>query len=257
VLLNQGRNAVVQPGQIGHLDASRSVRALGVPSASIDRSAGDVHLAGNPHYLLDPLCGLQVATALRDRFVSLWPGQRERFVANHRKLQQQLAAAMVGEKLAALYDHDAEKLALAYGNGTLLEVLREQGDLSALGGWFQALQPHRGAAVVVDHDLWPYFAERAGLSVFGFLEPRPGMTPTSAHLAALTERMREAKVKVVLTAAYFPPQYAKLVTDAVGGVIAPMAHQPGAQPGTDDYVAFVDYNVRTLVAALGSATTRQ
>jgi ABC-type Zn uptake system ZnuABC Zn-binding protein ZnuA len=250
VLIRNSRNQSAQPGQIGHLDASRVVRALNVPTASIDRSAGDLHMNGNPHYLLDPLCGLQVAALLRDRMTALWPAERTTFAQNFTAFRDRLAVAMVGKELAALYEHDAEQLAIAFGKGTLAAALKEQGDLDRLGGWFGALLPLRGSKVVVDHDLWPYFAERFGLTVFGYLEPRPGMTPSTGHLTQLIERMQGAQVRTVLAATYFPVQYARSVQKATGAGIAPMAHQPGARADTDDYIAFVDYNVRTLVAAL-------
>ena len=257
VLINNSRNPAAQPGQIGHLDASRVVRALNVPTASIDRSAGDLHMNGNPHYLLDPLCGLQVAALLRDRMTALWPADKAVFAQNYQVFRQRLAEAMVGKELAALYEHDAEQLAIAFGKGTLAAALKEQGDLGKLGGWFGALLPLRGSKVVVDHDLWPYFAERFGLTVFGYIEPRPGMTPSTGHLTQLIERMQGAEVRVLLASTYFPVQYAQSVQKATGAVIAAMAHQPGARPDTDDYVAFVDHNVRTLVAALTPAKSGQ
>ena len=250
VLIQNGRNPATQPGQLGNLDASRVVRALGVPTAGVDRAAGDVHMSGNPHYLLDPLCGLQVAALLRDRMAALWPAAQAAFAANFTALQKRLAEAMVGPELAKAYEYEAEKLALAYGNGTLLDVLKEQGDLNRLGGWFAALAPLRNSKIVVDHDLWPYFAERFGLTVFGFLEPKPGMTPSTAHLAQLAERMRAGHVGALLAVPYFPLQYAQVLQKKVPVTIAEVAHQPGARPGTDDYVAFVDHNVRTVVAAL-------
>lgn len=252
VLVTQSRNAAAQPGQLGRLDASRVVRALQVPTASIDRSAGDLHQNGNPHYLLDPLCGLEVAALLRDRMAALWPGEKATFGANFVALRARLAEAMVGVELAKLYEHDAEQLALAFGKGTLAGALQEQGDLGKLSGWFGALLPHRGAPVVVDHDLWPYFAERFGLSLFGYLEPRPGMTPSTAHLEALAARMREAKVRAVLASTYFPVRWAEAVAKPTGAAVVAMAHQPGAREGTEDYVAFVDYNVRMVAAALQS-----
>jgi ABC-type Zn uptake system ZnuABC Zn-binding protein ZnuA len=252
VLVNNSRNQGAQPGQIGHLDASRAVRALNVPTATTTRAAGDVHMNGNPHFLLDPLCGLEVAALLRDRFAALWPAGREVFVSNFTAFRQRMAEAMVGAELAKLYEYDAEKLAQAFGKSTLIELLRGQGDLGRLGGWFAAMAPLRGTQVVVDHDLWPYFAERFGLAVFGYLEPRPGMTPTTAHLEQLIARMKAAQARVVLASSYFPVQYANTVRQATGATIVPMAHQPSARPGTDDYIAFVDYNVRTLLAALSA-----
>ncbi|MBX3463799.1 MAG: zinc ABC transporter substrate-binding protein [Planctomycetes bacterium] len=252
VLVRNSRNGSLLPGQLGRLDASRAVRALNVPAGALGRLAGDVHPGGNPHYLLDPLCGLEVAAMLRDRCAALWPAEREEFLARFAAFRADLATAMVGPGLAPLYEHDAERLALAFGNGTLVDMLREQGDLERLEGWFAAMAPHRGARVVTDHDLWPYFAERFGLSVFGYLEPRPGVTPTTAHLEQLAARMRQADVRVILTATYFPRQHATALQQATGARIVAMAHQPGARPGTDDYVDCIGHNVRVLAAALAA-----
>ncbi|HZN41121.1 MAG TPA: metal ABC transporter substrate-binding protein [Planctomycetota bacterium] len=250
VLLSNARNGAVLAGQPGYVDCSTAVRALGVPTGPVDRSQGDVHAAGNPHYLTDPLCGLQVAALVTERLTQLRPAAQATFARNLQELRKRLAVAMVGENLAARYDDDAERLALLFGAGKLATLLREQGDLADLGGWFGALLPHRGAPLVVDHDLWPYFAERFGLTVVAQLEPRPGVAPTTAHLEKVIARMRSDRVRVIATASYFPPRHAEFVRQATGAQVAVLAHQPGALPGTDDYCAFVDHNVRALVAVL-------
>jgi ABC-type Zn uptake system ZnuABC Zn-binding protein ZnuA len=250
VLVDNARNAAVLGGGPGRIDASTAVEKLGLPQGPIDRSHGDVHAGGNPHFLSDPLRGLQVAAVLRDRFTALRPELRDTFAANFQKLRNALSEAMVGKDLAVLYGHDAEKLALLFGAGTLLTVLDEQGDRDKLHGWFGDLAPFRGAKVVADHDLWLYFAQRFGLEVIGFFEPKPGIAPTGPHLSALIGRMRAEHVQVILSAPYFAPQHAELVERATSARIAAMAHQVGSRPGTDDYVSFLDYNVQTVLAAL-------
>lgn len=256
LLVQNGRNRAVLPGGPGSVRAAEAVRALNVPAPSTDRSHGDVHAGGNPHFLLDPLCGLQVARLLAARFAARWPAGREHFTARLDGFRRQLAAAMVGEQVAALYEHDAETFAELFPSGRLEELLREHGDLERLGGWFGALRPWRGAAVVADHDLWPYFAERCGLRVVGFCEPKPGIAPTTSHLAELVERMRSERVGAILAVPYFAPQHVGLLARATGARIAPMAHQPGARPDTGDYVQFVDHNVRAVVEALRAARDR-
>lgn len=249
-VVDNARNGAVLVGKPGRLDASAAVRALGVPAAGADRSLGDVHAHGNPHYLLDPLCGLQVAALLRDRFVAAWPAEAATFANNFAAFRQRLAVAMVGEALARRYEYDAEKLAIAFGKGTLADVLREQGDLDDLAGWFGQLLPWRGAVVVADHDLWPYFTERCGVVVGALLEPRPGVSPSTAHLEAVIQQVRRQQLRAILVAPYFPRQHAERVAKATGLGIAAMAHQCGAVAGTDDYLACVDHNVRALAAAL-------
>lgn len=250
LLVGNARNGHVLPGSPGRIDGSVAVRALGVPGPQASRADGELHAGGNPHYLLDPLCGLEVAGLLRDRFTALWPADRDRFAAGYATLRQRLAAAMVGAEVAARYDHDAARLAQAFAAGTLLDVLEAHGDRARLGGWFAAMAARRGSRVVVDHELWPYFAERFGLEVVATLEPRPGVAPSTAHLQHVIEQARRRGASAVLRASYFPRQHAERVAAALGIPVVVLAHQCGALPGTDDYVAFVDHNVRALAAAL-------
>jgi ABC-type Zn uptake system ZnuABC Zn-binding protein ZnuA len=258
-LVDNARNGAVLAGRPGRIDASAAVRAIGVPGGRRDRSRGDVHAAGNPHYLADPLCGLQVAALLRDRFATLWPAQRGAFEAGFAALRRRVAAAMVGTELAQRYEHDAERLAILFGKGQLDPVLREQGDLELLAGWFGAMRPFRGARVVADHDIWPYFAERFGLDVIAFFEPGPGIAPTTRHLETVVAAVRELSATAILSAPFFAPQHAELVARTTVARIAAMAHQTGAVArgdvaAEDAYVAFVDHNVRAVAAALQTGT---
>lgn len=212
VLLQNARNARVLTGQPGHLDASRAITPLEVPSGEVDRSMGDVHAAGNPHYLLDPENGLAVARLIRDRLIELRPAAADGFRERYAAFEQELREAEVR--------------------------------------WTEALQKARGVKVVVDHNLWPYFAQRYGLIVAGHLEPKPGLPPTTKHLATAVEEMKSDEIRVVLSSPYFDPRHADFVARATGARIVPLAHQVGARPGVDTYLALINYNVEQLGAAL-------
>ena len=248
-LLQSARNTAVLPGGEGFIDASVVISPHGVPSGPIDRSMGDIHPGGNPHYLVDPLNGLRVAALLRDRFSALRPGARDLFSAQYADFRQRLGAALVGEALSRKYDF--EKLALLAEHGRLAGFLDSQGDTALFGGWLAALKPHAGTKVVTEHDGWSYFLERFGLRVTAFLEPIPGVPPTTSHLGTVIERMRAEQIGVVLTTAYFDPRYARFVAENTGAAVVPVAHQVGARPGTDDYLSMTDYNVSQVAAALG------
>ncbi|MDE0205763.1 MAG: metal ABC transporter substrate-binding protein [Candidatus Tectomicrobia bacterium] len=247
-LLESARNAAILPRGAGFIDASEVIPALGVPSGPIDRSMGDIHPGGNPHYLLDPLNGLRVAALLRDRFTALRPEAGEYFAARYADFRQRLGAGLVGEALSRKYDF--EKLALLAGHGRLAGFLDSQGDAALLGGWLAAMRPHAGVKAVAEHDAWAYFAARFGLRLIDFLEPIPGVPPTTSHIGAVIEKMRAEQVGVVLTIAYYDPRYARFVTEKTGAAVVPFAHQVGARPGTDDYLSMMDYNVSQLAAAL-------
>lgn len=212
VLLQNASNRRVLAGQPGHLDASRAIAPLEVPAGTIDRSMGDVHPAGNPHYLLDPENGLKVADAIRARLSELRPEARDGF-------QQR-------------YDAFAKKV-------------RE-----GLERWAVELKPFAGTPVIADHNMWPYFAARFGVKVSGFLEPKPGLAPTTKHLGEIVAKMKADRVRVILASPYFDKRHARFVQEQTGCAIAELAHQVGGRKGTDDYLALCEFNVHALVEAL-------
>jgi ABC-type Zn uptake system ZnuABC Zn-binding protein ZnuA len=252
VLIANARNQALLANAAGSIDASSVIEKREVPQGGIDRSMGDVHAGGNPHFLADPRCGLQVALLLRDRFTQLRPADKDGFAARCELFRQRLCESMVGAVLAKLYDYDCENLAVAFERGTLLPLLKQHGDEAKLGGWFAALQPYRDRSVVADHDLWPYFSGRFGIRVVGFLEPKPGIAPTTSHLTKLVDQMHRDRVGVVLSVPYFDRRNAEFVSHAAGAQIAEMAHQVAARPSCEDYLATIDHNVEAITKALAA-----
>jgi ABC-type Zn uptake system ZnuABC Zn-binding protein ZnuA len=248
LLLANARNARVLPGAPGFVDASRAIQPLDVPSGVVDRSMGDVHAGGSPHYLLDPLRGFEVAKLLAAKLSELRPEDAGIFGERLDAFRKRLSVALVGEALAGKYD--AFKLALLAERGGLATFLDEQGDRAALGGWLGTMLPFAGSKVVDDHAMWSYFAARFGLKVAAHLEPKPGIPPTTSHLKNVIDRMKADGVRVVIASPYYDPRHAALVADATGAKIAALAHQVGGRDGTDEYVALIDYDVRTVAAAL-------
>ncbi|MFN8643447.1 MAG: metal ABC transporter substrate-binding protein [Candidatus Binatia bacterium] len=248
VLLTGARNPAILAGQKGYLDASTAITPLDVPSGPVDRSMGDVHPRGNPHYLLDPLLGLKVAAQLRDALSALRPADAATFAANYEAFRQQLDDDLVGAPLAKKYG--AAKLATLAEYGKLLPFLEQQGDAAELGGWLGALAPYHGAKAIDDHPIWPYFARRFGIEIVGHLEPKPGVPPTTRHLQEIVDQVRAEQVPLLLAAAYYDPRHADFVANQTGARVVRMANQAGSRPGTDAYLAMVDYNVQQVAAAL-------
>jgi ABC-type Zn uptake system ZnuABC Zn-binding protein ZnuA len=247
-LLQNARNANVLPGARGFLDASTAITPMDMPTGPVDRSMGDVHPAGNPHYLPDPINGLRVARLIRDKLTELRLERQRYFEERYAGFRQRLGAALVGEALAKKYD--VEKLALLFEAGKLGDFLKSQGEEPLLGGWFGLMMPYRGAKVVADHNTWPYFARRFGISVIGFLEPKSGLPPTTKHLNELIESMRAQGVRVILANPYFDPRFAQFVAERTGAQVVNMAHQVGARADTNDYISMIDYDVKQLAGAL-------
>jgi len=251
VLITSARNSKIFAGGAGLVDCSRAIQPLQLPSGSMDRSAGDVHAFGNPHYFLDPLNGLRVAELLRDALATARPEKRSHFESRFTAFHDRLAASMVGEALAKKYD--VRKLATLHERGKLLEFLTKQGEAGILGGWLGKLAPHFGAKVVSDHNMWPYFARRFGLEMVGQMEPKPGIPPTTKHLGELVGQMKALGVTVVLTAPYYDRQYADFLIEQTGAKVVATAHQVGSIEGTDDYISMCEHNVRLIADALSDA----
>jgi len=248
VLLKSARNARVVPGSPGYIDASVAVQALGIPDTVVDRSMGDVHAQGNPHYLLDPVNGLRVAGLIRERFAALRPSQADAFRRGYDAFRRRIGVALFGEELAAKYD--VEKLARLGEMGKLDAFLEAQGDAASLAGWLGRMHPFAGTKIVEDHRMWPYFARRFGLEIFADMEPIPGVPPTTRHLQSLVEGMRAGAVGIILASPYYDPRHARFLAEATGATVVRLAHQSGGVDGVEGYVAMVDYNVNQIATAL-------
>ncbi len=251
-LLQNARNGAILPGGQGHIDASTAIAPLEIPSAPVDRSMGDVHPFGNPHYLLDPMNGLRVARLLRDRLSALRPTNAPYFAERYADFRRRLGVALVGQALADAYDF--EKLTVLARHGRLDSFLKSQGQEALLGGWLGSLRPHAGNKLVGDHNAWVYFAGLFGFDMVAYLEPLPGILPTTKHMGVVIELMKTNRVKAVLNAAYYDPRYAQFVSENSGATIVPMAEQVASRPGTAHYLDMVDYNVKQLAAALAGIT---
>lgn len=254
VILQQARNSKVLPGAPGFLDAATVIAPMELPTGPIDRSMGDVHQAGNPHYMTDPLNGLVVARLIRDRLSELRPDAKAGFDSRCAAFEKKLCTALVGAKLANQYPTETiEKLARLNETGKLKEFLEKQNRLGDLGGWLGAMLPYAGTKAISDHNQWVYFARRFGLEMAGYLEPKPGITPTTSHLGELVKLIPEQHVKIVFASPGFDPKSGEFVANKTGIKFLVLAHEVGALDEANSYIAMIDYDVKQIVAALGKS----
>jgi len=211
-LVQGSNNPRLLLGGVGRVDASRGVRVLEVPTGRIDRSMGDVHPQGNPHYTHDPATAEVVTANILEGLARVTPEHRARFERRR------------GEFLARLNEAQTR--------------------------WLRALEPVRGARVVVNHNSWIYFLSRFGLHQLGTVEDRPGIPPSPAHLANLIRQMREARVKVLILDPWGDRQLAERIAAEAGARVVVLAHTVGALKGTNTYLDMLEHNVSALVQAL-------
>jgi ABC-type Zn uptake system ZnuABC Zn-binding protein ZnuA len=208
-LLEVASNAKILPGQPGQIDCSVGVSVLDVPR-TVDRSEGDVHPKGNPHYTLDPLNGKIMARNIAAGLARNYPQHRALFEKN------------LGAYLAELD--------------------------KAVGRWQTMAVALKGMKIVTYHQDWSYFAHRFGLQQIGTIELKPGVEPTPNHLVSLAQRMQQEKVRVII----YGPQsdrYPRQLANQTGASVVRLQSTAGALPETDTYIKFIDYNLRSLLAA--------
>jgi zinc/manganese transport system substrate-binding protein len=212
-LLESARNSKIAPGAPGRIVASQGIKMLEVPT-SFDRSKGDVHSMGNPHFLLDPLNVKIVAAQIAQHFAQVDPKSAALYQANLKSFD-----AMVDSKLIE---------------------------------WQKTLAPYKGARIVTYHKDFPYLAERFGFEIIENLEPKPGIAPSPAHLAKVIGTMKAANARVILVQPYQNRKTAETVARQTNAVVLDVPQQPGAVEGTDTYFQLMDHLVGTLANAFGT-----
>ena len=212
-LIEQARNAKIISAAKGEVRCCEGVRMLEVPE-KLDRSAGDIHAAGNPHFLVDPKNAKIVAHHIAEAFASLDAANRSFYEANSARFIAVLDAKLVE--------------------------------------WQARLAPFRGQHVVAYHNSWLYFAERFELKIEIFLEPKPGIPPSPAHLATVMAKMKEQNARVVIVDPYLNRKTAETVARGTGAKVVDVTQFPGGVKGTEGgYIALMDYLVNSLATALG------
>lgn len=243
VLLRGARNPKILPGGRGYLNASTSIRPRDVPSGLVDRSMGDLHIYGNPHFLVDPVNGVHVAERLAEKLGELRPEAATQFRQRFEEFRASALERMVGATVAQREDPIA------------LLARIEKGDVpDDAEGWLGRARSLRGVRAVEDHNAWTYFAHRFGLELVATLEPQPGIAPTTGHLRAVVEVVEQEHARVILATPYFDPRHARWVAERTGARVARMAHQVDSREGTGNYLEMVEYNVRSVLAAVGTGS---
>jgi zinc/manganese transport system substrate-binding protein len=254
-LLDRAGNNRVMEGGPGYVTAYTGITLLDIPVAA-DRSAGDVHIFGNPHLTTDPLRTLQVARNITTGLKRVAPDRAEHFDRGLARFADEIHRRLFGSELVEMLGGSTlERLAL---NGTLFTFLRDrdfEGSPLAerLGGWLAQAEPFRGESLICYHKNWAYFEDRFQVTCADYVEAKPGIPPTPGHVSQLIRRMRGEGLDVLLAASYFDRGKVDAVAERGGARVVYVPLSPGAREGIDDYFSLVDGWVGGLAAAfLGS-----
>lgn len=211
-LLDQSRNNNIRPGATGYLDVSQGVEILDRPSGAVNRSMGDVHPLGNPHYWLDPANAVRIAIQIRNRLAQLRPADAAYF-------DQRLNAFKVRI-------NDANKR------------------------WLAAMAPFKGSKIVTYHNSWPNFTRHFGLNVVEHIEPKPGIPPSPSHTLQVINTVKREGIKALVMEPYFDRKTPQSIAERTGSKVVVLYPSVGGKAGLDDYFKLFDYNINELVKAL-------
>ncbi|PYQ33496.1 MAG: zinc ABC transporter substrate-binding protein [Acidobacteria bacterium] len=210
-LLDQCRNNNIRPGTPGYLDLSQGVEILDRPSV-VNRSMGDVHPLGNPHYWLDPANAVRIAIQVRNRLAQLQPADTAYFDQHLQNFKVRI--------------NDANKR------------------------WMAQMAPYRGAKIVDYHPSLPNFAKHFGLDIVGTIEPKPGIPPSPSHTLEIINLIKTQHVKAILMEPYFDRKTPDFVAAQTGAKVVVIYPSVGGKPGLDDYFKLFDYDIDVLTKAL-------
>jgi zinc/manganese transport system substrate-binding protein len=211
MVVQQAGNPKVRPGQPGSFEAAAYVPLLEKP-ARLDRAEGDVHAAGNPHIQTDPRNVALVADALAARLAQLDPANAAYYRSRHEAFARRWAAA-----------------------------IRQ---------WEKEAAPLRGAKVLVHHSAFPYLFSWLGIQQVGALEPKPGIEPTTAHLAQVLATLRQQPVRMVVRAAYQPERASQWVAERARVSVVTVPFTVGGTEGAKDLYTLYGDTISRLLKGL-------
>jgi ABC-type Zn uptake system ZnuABC Zn-binding protein ZnuA len=214
-LIDASGNPRIKVGGPGYLDPTGGFEILEIPAGPVDRRMGDLHVFGNPHYLLDPANAIPVARKTADWLATLIPDRKATLEANLREFLSEL-------------------------------------DLK-LKAWEIKAAPLRGKNLATYHRTWSYFAKRFGLNVVGVIEPKPGIEPTPRDLETLIAAMKVNPTPVIIKAPVYSDKWPNYVAQRVGYPvkIRTLGAHVGGDKGVETYFDLFDYLIDNLLELYG------
>ena len=210
-LLAQAGKREIRRGGPGYVDASFAIAVLELRGMSVGPGDGHAHGSGNPHYWLDPKNAEIITGTILEALARIDPANAARYEANRLAFLARLRTKLVE--------------------------------------WEAKLAPFKSTPIVAYHNSWPYFARRFRLDFVGFIETKPGVPPSPAHLAGIVKTMRERGVRIVVREPHEPERDVAFVASKAGASVVMLAASVGALPEASDYISLFDVNVEALKSA--------
>jgi len=217
LLIQGARNNNVNVGSRGNLNASIAIdeeNILEKPRGEVDRSMGDVHPSGNPHYMFNPYNTQKIAELITNRLIELDPDNKKDYINKLDIFQNKLKAKITEfEDIFSLFNN--------------LEV-------------------------VCYHNHWSYLLDWLKIKPIGYIELRPGIPPTPRHKMEIIKLMKDKNIKVVIISSWKEPTKAEEVAEAVNAQLVVLPGEVNAMDDTENYFVMMEYIINKLSNAFST-----
>ncbi len=255
-LLDKARNDKIMDGAPGYITARTGIEILEIPQ-TISRTEGDVHVSGNPHFHTSPANWRIISRNILTGLKRVDPANAAYYEERQKAFVDKVDRRLFGDELVNLIGGD--QLSRLLASGTLFTFLEKeyQGQklTTKLGGWMKEALPFRGAKVMAYHKNWSYFARDFGLSIAGFIEPKPGIPPTPQHVQTCINLIKDQDIKVMLVASYFEKRKPSTIAQRTGIQALFLPLSVNAIPEVSDNFALVDFWIRSINSAVKGVST--
>jgi len=250
-LLDRAGNRQVQEGGPGYVPAYRGITLLEVPT-SLSRSAGDIHVDGNPHIHTDPLNAILIARNILAGLTRVAPADGPAFAQREQDFEKRILEATMGAELVRILTP-----ATAFGllqSDKLYDFLgrqQYQGKPLAdrLGGWLEQARTLRGKEMACYHKEWAYFTHRYQVACVAYIEAKPGIPPTPRHVQEVIALMKERKIPALFAANYFSRSQIQQVAQRTGAQAVIVPENTDGAPGVRTYFDLMNTWISSLTAA--------
>lgn len=251
-LLDKARNKKIMDGAVGYVTAYPGIKLLQKSTTALSRTEGDIHIYGNPHIHTSPMNWKPISENILIGLKKVDPDNSEYYELRQRAFVDRVDRAMFGDELDDLIG--GERLTDLVLAGTLFDFLEKEYRgkklLNKLGGWLKKALPFRGKKVMAYHKNWAYFARDFGLTVIGYIEPKPGIPPTPKHVQRTISLIKEHGVDVMLVASYFERRKPNTIARKTGVKALFLPLSVGGIPEVSDNFKLIDYWIDSINDAM-------
>lgn len=207
-LVAEARNPKIRENSSRWINCSEGIDVLCKPQ-KLDRSEGEQHPQGNPHYNIGTQNGFVMAANIEKALSGMMPSRATYFAQNARVYRAQIDSLIAELK----------------SRGAVLE----------------------NVAIVEYHPDIAYISAFYNMKTIGSIEPKAGVPPTAKHLKELEQLSKKNNVKLVIYNQSQNPEIVKKFASSIGCKAVKIANMVGSQPEIKTWIELQRFNLSALL----------